>query len=166
MSQADKSHDGAPAPQFDNTALTDAMRAVAGNDTVESRRILYESLLKAWLLVATRAEPVEKPGWHDMRTDIAQSFSLEHDGNGMLVAVAFTDEEALRNWNPEVSWIVVQGRAFFQALAGSEVENVVINPYEPENPASQMIRPGGRVTRDEFAALAQGAFPRRGPAAG
>ena len=35
----------------------------------------------------------------------------------------------------------------------------MINPYEPENPGSKMIRPGGRVTRWEFELLAEGRIP-------
>jgi hypothetical protein len=56
------------------------------------------------------------------------------------VAVAFTDEEALRNWQKSIPWIALQGSAFFQAVAGTEAEEIVINPYEPENPESKMIR--------------------------
>ena len=36
----------------------------------------------------------------------------------------------------------------------------MINPYEPENPDSKMIRPGGRVTRWEFEELAEGRIPQ------
>ncbi len=75
-------------------------------------------------------------------------------------AVAFTDEEALRNWNKSIPWIALQGTAFFQAVANTEAEEIVINPYEPANPESKMIRPGGRVTRWEFAELAAGHIPQ------
>jgi hypothetical protein len=77
-----------------------------------------------------------------------------------LVAVAFTDEEALRNWNKTIPYIALQGTAFFQAVLSTEAEEIVINPFEPEDPASKMIRPGGRVTRWEFAALAAGNAPQ------
>ena len=74
--------------------------------------------------------------------------------------MAFTDEEALRNWNKTIPWIALQGTAFFQAVDSTEAEEIVINPYEPENPNSKMIRPGGRVTRWEFEALAEGRIPK------
>jgi type III secretion system (T3SS) SseB-like protein len=135
------------------------MLAVAHNDTPQNRRVLYESMFKTWFLVPTREEPREKPGFHDIQKDTAASFSLEHDSNGVVVAVAFTDEEALRNWNKSISWIALQGTAFFQAVAGTEAEEIVINPYEPENPKSHMIRPGGRVKRWELELLAQGVVP-------
>jgi hypothetical protein len=85
--------------------------------------------------------------------------SLEHDSSGQPVAVAFTDEEALRNWNKTIPWIALQGTAFFQAVASTEAEEIVINPYNVDDPASKMIRPGGRVTRWEFEELAEGRIP-------
>ena len=91
---------------------------------------------------------------------MADSFSLEHDSAGLLVAVAFTDEEALRNWNKTIPWVALQGTGFFQAVASTEAEEIVINPYEPDNPDSKMIRPGGRVTRWEFEELAEGRIPQ------
>jgi len=44
-------------------------------------------------------------------------------------------------------------------VAGTEAEEIVINPYEPANPESKMVRPGGRVTRKEFEELAAGRIP-------
>jgi hypothetical protein len=137
------------------------MLAVAHNDTQENRRILYESMLNTWFLVPTRdAAPADTPGFHDIKADTSQSFSLEHDPAGMPVLPAFTDEEALRNWNKDILWIALQGTAFFQAVVATETEDIVINPYEIEDPVSKMIRPGGRVTRWEFELLAQGRIPQ------
>src|SRR5205823_5636991 len=129
-------------------------------DSPETRRVLYESMLKTWFLVPTREAVPDAPGFHDIKEGIAASFSLEHDPAGLLVAVAFTDEEALRNWNKTIPWVALQGTAFFQAVAGTEVEEIVINPYELDDPASKMIRPGGRVRRWEFEELAQGNIPQ------
>ena len=149
----------APEPPFAESPLPAAMLAIAHNDTAQNRRVLYESMFKTWFLAPTREEPREKPGFHHIQKGTAAIFSLEHDSNGVVVAVAFTDEEALRNWNRSISWIALQGTAFFQAVAGTEAEEIVINPYEPENPESHMIRPGGRVKRWEFELLAQGVVP-------
>jgi SseB protein N-terminal domain/SseB protein C-terminal domain len=149
-----------PVPQFAESPLPAAMLAVAHHDSPENRRVLYESMFKTWFLVPTRETPVpDTPGFHDIQEDTAASLSLEHDSAGQLVAVAFTDEEALRNWNMSIPWIALQGKAFFQAVVSTQAEEIVINPFEPENPASKMIRPGGRVTRWEFEALAQGMVP-------
>jgi hypothetical protein len=151
---------GAPdLPQFANSPLPAAMLAVAHHDSPENRRVLYESMLKTWFLVPTRDEPAEKPGFHDLQENTGASFSLEHDSAGQLVAVAFTDEEALRNWNKSIPWIALQGTGFFQAVMSTQAEEIVINPFEPEDPASKMIRPGGTVMRWEFAALAEGLIP-------
>ncbi len=148
-------------PQFDNSALLAAMLAVAHHDTQENRRTLYESMLNTWFLVPTRdAESADAPGFHDIKADTSQSFSLEHDPSGMVVLPAFTDEGALRNWNKDILWIALQGAAFFQAVVATETEDIVINPYEIEDPGSKMIRPGGRVTRWEFELLAQGRIPQ------
>jgi SseB protein N-terminal domain/SseB protein C-terminal domain len=163
----ERADDAGPAPpgppQFADSPLPAAMLAVAHDDSPESRRILYESMFKTWFLVPTREQPAEKPGFHDVQTKIAPSFSLEHDANGVVVAVAFTDEEALRNWNKSIPWIAVQGTSFFQAVLNTQAEEIVINPYELDDPASKMIRPGGRVTRWEFESLAQGVVPRPQP---
>lgn len=139
------------------------MLAVAHGDSPEARRVLYESMLKTWFLVPTREAVPDAPGFHDIKSDTAAMFSLEHDPAGLLVAVAFTDEEALRNWNKTIPWVALQGTGFFQAVAGTEAEEIVINPYELDDPASKMIRPGGRVTRWEFEALAHGDMPRVQP---
>jgi hypothetical protein len=147
-------------PSFDNSALLDAMRAVAHHDSRKTRRHLYEAMLKTWFLAPVREVALPRPGFHTVPEGQPLPFSLEHDGEGMMVAVAFTDEEALRNWNATIPWIGLQGAAFFQALLATEAEEIVINPYEPENPASKMIRPGGRVTRQEFTALSQGVVPQ------
>ncbi|HVG91275.1 MAG TPA: enhanced serine sensitivity protein SseB C-terminal domain-containing protein, partial [Alphaproteobacteria bacterium] len=146
-------------PDFANSPLPAAMLAVAHGDSPETRRVLYESMLKSWFLAPTREAVTEAPGFHDIKGDTAAIFSLEHDPAGLLVAVAFTDEEALRNWNKTISWIALQGTAFFQAVASTDAEEIVINPYELDDPASKMIRPGGRVKRWEFEELAQGNLP-------
>ncbi|HSK43161.1 MAG TPA: enhanced serine sensitivity protein SseB C-terminal domain-containing protein [Candidatus Binatia bacterium] len=150
---------GAP-PGFANSALPAAMLAVAKDDSPQNRQVLYQSMLDTWFVVPTRETVPDKPGFAAVPTNIAGSFSLEHDSAGQLVAVAFTDEEALRNWNQSIPWIALQGPAFFQAVVNTGAEEIVINPYEPANPGSKMIRPGGRVTRWEFEDLAQGRIPQ------
>ncbi|MGZ4877721.1 MAG: enhanced serine sensitivity protein SseB C-terminal domain-containing protein [Candidatus Angelobacter sp.] len=146
-------------PDFENSALPAAMLAVAHGDSPQTRRILYESMLETWFLVPTREVVSDAPGFHPAQPHTADSFSLEHDSAGQVVAVAFTDEEALRNWNTSIPWVALQGTVFFQAVASTQAEEIVINPYEPENPGSKMIRPGGRVTRWEFESLAEGRLP-------
>jgi hypothetical protein len=153
--------DGAPAqPDFANSHLPAAMLAVANEDSPQNRQKLYQSMLNTWFVVPTRETSPDKPGFSTVPANVADSFSLEHDSNGQLVALAFTDEEALRNWNQSIPWVALQGNAFFQAVASTQAEEIVINPYEPANPGSKMIRPGGRVRRWEFEALAESRIPQ------
>jgi hypothetical protein len=149
-------------PDFANSRLPAAMLAVAKEDSPQNRRILYQSMLGSWFVVPTKEATHDKPGFAAVPANVADSFSLEHDSEGELVAVAFTDEEALRNWNKSIPWIALQGTAFFQAVVSTRAEEIVINPYEPANPDSKMIRPGGRVTRWEFEELAEGRIPQEG----
>lgn len=150
-----------PLPQFDQSPLPAAMLAVASQDSPENRHALYESMFKTWFLVPVKETSVpETPGFHDVHKDLAGSFQLENDSAGQVVAVAFTDEEALRNWNKIIPWIALEGAAFFKAVASTEAEEIVINPFEPEDPGSKLIRPAGRVTRWEFEALAQERNPQ------
>jgi hypothetical protein len=160
--EAEKTVDGALAqPDFANSPLPAAMLAVAHEDSPLYRRTLYQSMLNTWFVAPTKEAMPDKPGFSTVPGNIADSLSLEHDSSGQSVAVAFTDEEALRNWNMSIPWIALQGTAFFQAVASTEAEEIVINPYEPENPSSKMIRPGGRVTRWEFEELAEGRIPEK-----
>jgi len=147
------------APDFANSPLPAAMLAVAHDDSPQNRQTLYQSMLQTWFVVPTKEAAPDQPGFSAVPANVAGSLSLEHDSSGQPVAVAFTDEEALRNWHKTIPWIALQGTAFFQAVAGTEAEEIVINPYEPENPESKMIRPGGIVKRWEFEELAQGRIP-------
>jgi hypothetical protein len=150
------------APDFANSPLPAAMLAVAHDDSPQNRQTLYESMLQTWFVVPTKEVAPDKPGFSAVPANVADSLSLEHDSNGQPVAVAFTDEDALRNWHKTIPWIALQGTAFFQAVASTEAEEIVINPYEPENPESKMIRPGGIVKRWEFEELAEGRVPEEG----
>ena len=147
------------APDFANSPLPAAMLAVAHDDSPQNRQTLYESMLQTWFVVPTKEAAPDQPGFSAVPANVADSLSLEHDSSGQPVAVAFTDEEALRNWHKTIPWIALQGTAFFQAVASTEAEEIVINPYEPENPESKMIRPGGIVKRWEFEELAEGRIP-------
>lgn len=158
--QAEMPTPGDARPDFANSPLPAAMLSVAKDDSPQNRQILYQSMLASWFVVPTREATHDKPGFAAVPANVADSFSLEHNSEGQLVAVAFTDEEALRNWNKDIPWIALQGTAFFQAVASTEAEEIVINPYEPENPESKMIRPGGIVMRWEFEELAEGRIPQ------
>jgi hypothetical protein len=148
-------------PKFEDSPLPAAMLAVANQDSDANRRVLYESMFKTWFLVPIKKMPApDAPGFHDIREDTSASFVLENDSEGELVAVAFSDEEALRNWNKSIPWIALEGAGFFQAVLSTDAAEIVLNPFEPENPGSKLIRPAGRITRWEFEWLAQGLSPQ------
>jgi hypothetical protein len=152
-------HAAQEQPDFAISPLPAAMLAVAHNDTPQNRQTLYQSMLQTWFVAPTKEAVPDQPGFSTVPANVADSLSLEHDSSGQPVAVVFTDEEALRNWNKTIPWIALQGTAFFQAVASTEAEEIVINPYNVDDPASKMIRPGGRVTRWEFEELAEGRIP-------
>jgi hypothetical protein len=150
-------------PPIENSALLAAMRAVAQQDSPENRQALYKCLRQAWFVVPAKEGPeLQQPGFHEWKDDTAELFQFEQDSAGVPVLPVFTDEEALNNWNKDVPWIAVPGTALFPAVAASQAEEIVINPYDPADPGSKMIRPGGVVTRGELEALAGGDAPVAG----
>ena len=68
----------------------------------------------------------------------------------------FTDEEALRNWDPNTPSIGLNSRDLFKLIVPLPFAEVIINPFDP---IRKMIRPGGHLTRPEFEALAAGCLP-------
>jgi SseB protein N-terminal domain/SseB protein C-terminal domain len=160
-----KSSSSPGRPPVENSALVKAMRAVAQEDSPANRRVLYKCMVQAWFLVPAReGSELHQPGFHEWQDGSGELFQLEHDSEGVPVQPVFTDEEALRNWNKTLPWIAVPGTALFPAVAASQAEEIVINPYEPADPGSRMIRPGGRVTRCELEALARGGIPQESQA--
>src|SRR5215831_946400 len=58
-------------PDFINSPLPAAMLAVAHGDSPETRRVLYESMLKTWFLVPTREPAPDVPGFHNIQENTA-----------------------------------------------------------------------------------------------
>ncbi len=78
------------------------------------------------------------------------------DRNNKRVAPAFTDAQVLQNWDPNTPYIGIKAQEFFRLVLGTDVQEVVINPFDP---IRKMIRPGGRVTRAELDLLSKGIVP-------
>jgi SseB protein N-terminal domain/SseB protein C-terminal domain len=146
--------------KVENPRLLKAMHEIALNDTPAKRKQLYAELLKATLILPT-PEVIGKPGLQtsDGQTTI-QIIGIK-DANNVDVTPAFTDDEALRNWDPNTPSIALKARAFFEMLVPLPFQEVVINPFDPRR---KMLRPGGRVTRREFESLAKGVPPEAIPA--
>ena len=142
--------------KIENPKLLAAMHAVALADTPENRKTLYTEMLAATFILPTPELPAP-PGEHvaDEHTTI-QLVGIKDQYQRDLVP-AFTDDEALRNWDPNTPSIALKARAFFEMLLPLPFQEVIINPYDP---IRKMLRPGGRVTRGEFECLAKGELPQ------
>lgn len=142
-----------------NHAFLQTIEAVAHEDSPENRRLLYEAMLKAWFLVPTKQMPDHLGyGRHALQEDARYSFPIVRDARGKNVIPAFTDEEALAHGIGASPWFAVQGSALFRAVVQTEAHEIAVNPPAVDG---RMIRPGGRITRAEFALLAEGKPPRR-----
>lgn len=147
-----------------NPALVQAMQEVALKECPENRKNLYEALLEAMLLIPVPEIPLGLgPGLHTTTGDVQMQLSTTMDRNQKRVAAAFTDAEALQNWDPNTPYIGIEARELFRLVMGTDVEAILINPFDP---IRKMIRPGGRVTRAELDLLSKGVAPTRiGPKA-
>ncbi len=141
-----------------NAELVHAMHRIAVQDDAENRKKLYEALLASTLIIPTPElpkgfqSPGEKLSGPNTRIDM---IGLKNK-NGQKVTPAFTDTEALRTWDPNMPSLGLKSQAFFQMVMGTDIQGVIINPFDP---IRKMIRPGGFVTRAELDFLAQGLVP-------
>jgi hypothetical protein len=146
--------------QYDgeNTVLVQAMHELALKNDSENAKKMYEVLLSSTLLIPTPELPASRPGEEpDNHTTLALTFIT--DDQGSKLTPAFTDIEALRNWDPNTPCLSAHARGFFEVISHyySDIEGVVLNPFDP---IRKMIRPTGRITRGEFEVLARGLVPR------
>jgi len=146
-------------PEDRNSPLERAMHELALKECPENRKNVYEALLAAMLLIPVPEIPPgldRGPGLHTTTTEVQFQFSMPLDRNNKRVAPAFTDAEALQNWDPNTPYIGIKAQEFFRLVMGTDVQAVVINPFDP---IRKMIRPGGRVTRAELDLLSKGIVP-------
>lgn len=146
-------------PSFEdgNPALVQAMEAVARNDNAGNRTRLYTSLFGATLFVAVAETPKGlNPGAQTLTQSHDPQIRSNVDANGIRVLPAFTDIEALRNWDANTAYLGVESADLFRFVLGNGIQVIVINPFDP---AGKMIRTGGRITRREIEQLATGAIP-------
>jgi hypothetical protein len=140
-----------------NTTLLKAMEEIARLDSPDTRRALYQAMQKAWFLVPTQNPPENAlSGRYVADAETRLSLPIIIDAQGKKVVPTFTDEEALAYWHGATPWFALQGAVFFQCVAKTEVDDIAVNPPSPGKP---VIRPGGRITRTEFQALADGVIP-------
>jgi hypothetical protein len=146
-----------PNARPENLAFLQAMETVARSDSPENRRDLYRTMLQAWFLVPTNQMPdPDTAGKHIVESDAPVSIPIHRDANGKNFVPAFTDEHSLAQWSGASAWFALQGLIFFQGVAGTEADEIAVNPFRQ---GEKMIRPHGRITRAEFQALAEGLIP-------
>lgn len=132
-----------------NEPLERAMDEVARNDTPQTRQSLYRAILASTLIVAGSLSGPDN-------TQVAFN-TLEHPP-GHVVLPAFTDREALISFaGAEIPWVAIGAQALFQSIAPGNITEVRVNPFRP---GQALLKPGGVITRTEFAALAQGLVPQ------
>jgi hypothetical protein len=153
------SHPSAQSPKArpENLAFLQAMEAVARLDSPDNRQALYRAMLQAWFLVPTSRMPDPgAPGKHVLESDTQVSIPIHRDARGKNIVPAFTDEQALAHWSDASPWFALQGLIFFQGVAGTEADEIAVNPFRP---GEKVKRPHGRITRAEFQTLAEGLIP-------
>lgn len=143
-----------------NPALVRAMHELAVQENPENRKKVYEALLGSMLLVPVPEIPADLaglgPGLHTANSKTQIQLRRITDRNQVEVTAAFTDLEALKNWDPNTTYLGLKGQDLFRLVMGTDIQEVAINPFDP---ARKMIRPGGRVTRAELELLANGFVP-------
>src|SRR5208282_1205232 len=140
-----------------NSQLVRAMQEVASNDSPATRKRLYDALLGSMLLVPVSEIPAGlSPGLHTTREEVPIQLTAVPDRNGIKITAAFTDIEALRNWDPNTPYIGFKAQDLFRLIMGTDIQELALNPFDP---IRKMIRPGGRVKRDEMELLSKGVIP-------
>jgi type III secretion system (T3SS) SseB-like protein len=142
-----------------NTALLRAMDAVSMSGSPENWEQLYKELLDCRFVIPIREVPEDmRASVHVEEGYVPVSILQARDNSGKLVTLAFTGIDALRDWNSDVQYVEVPSRQFFQTIKTTDIAAIIINLHRPDQ---KNIRMGGRITRFEFSALAEGMIPGR-----
>ena len=154
MKELFRKQDSPKSPELER-----AMQEVAKNDNVITRESLYRIILASIFIV-----PGDVSGGTEVRqgqriadSDTRFAFKTVEHPPGNIVLPVFTRVEALTAWaGSEVQWVALGAQDLFRSIAPSNIAEVRVNPFRPEQTIS---RPGGIITRSEFIALAQGLLP-------
>jgi hypothetical protein len=143
-----------------NPVLVRAMHDIALNENPENRKKVYEALLGSMLLVPVPEIPADLsglgPGLHTATSKTQIQLRRVIDRNQIPITTAFTDLEALKNWDPNTPYLGLNAPDLFRLVMGTDIQEVAINPFDP---VRKMIRAGGRVTRAELELLANRVVP-------
>jgi hypothetical protein len=140
-----------------NPALVNAMHQIASQNSAENRNRLYSIMLQSMFIIPTPAANIGlQPGMNTLTQGANIQILILNDNNGTQVTPFFTGVDALRSWHPNVPYIGLGARDLFNIVLRTQVQEIVINPFDP---ARKMLHPGGRVKRLEFELLAKGSIP-------
>lgn len=143
-----------------NPVLVRAMHDIALNENPENRKKVYEALLGSMLLVPVPEIPADLsglgPGLHTATSKTQIQLRRVIDRNQIPITTAFTDLEALKNWDPNTPYLGLNAPDLFRLVMLTDIQEVAINPFDP---VRKMIRAGGRVTRAELELLASRVVP-------
>lgn len=143
-----------------NPVLVRAMHDIALNENPENRKKVYEALLGSMLLVPVPEIPADLsglgPGLHTATSKTQIQLRRVIDRNQIPITTAFTDLEALKNWDPNTPYLGLNAPDLFRLVMVTDIQEVAINPFDP---VRKMIRAGGRVTRAELELLASRVVP-------
>lgn len=149
--------------EFDNSALVRAMENIAANDNPENRQKLYEAFLASMLFIPVPEIPQEmrgglqtREGLQTLQAGTQVQIVARFDANQVRCTVAFTDLEALRNWDPHTPYVGLKAVDLFRVVVNTDIQDIAINPFDP---IRKVIRAGGRIKRAELEQLANGNIP-------
>jgi SseB protein N-terminal domain len=138
-------------------ALLESITALAKKDTIEERKRFYRLLSEAilWMPTSELSDKFARAGSH-ISDEATQLQIVGFDVEGRKRTPVFTDEEALRSWDPNTPSVGLPAKAYFGMIVRTAMDDVVLNPFQPNR---KMIRPGAIITRLEFQAIAEGMIP-------
>lgn len=143
-----------PDPQ----PLIKAMHTLALKDTPDTRTVVYQEFLKAWLWICVQEIPKSfKEGMSTLAAGTNISVVTPTNAKGVRVLPSFTDQAALANYDPNTPNLALPAREVFKMALNLGVGEIVVNAFDP---IRKPIRPGGTITRREYEALANGLAPQ------
>jgi len=147
-----------------NATLLRAMDDVSMHASEENWGRLYNELLVCKFIVPVqKVSPEAAAGMELGAGQMPVAILQARDKSGKLATLVFTDVDALRDWNADIAYVEMPARDLFQAIKDTEISAVIINLHRPDQ---QKLRMGGRITRFEFLALAEGMIPGRPDSSG
>jgi hypothetical protein len=145
------SHLPAHLTEIRNPDLVAAMEALAASEAdPQARSAFYQTLQESVLIIPTIEPDEDSPEAETAQPDQSQIMAFENDA-GQSVLIAFTDEDAALNWQPEpLPTIGMHARDVLSLAANNPISALVLNPAGPATT---------RIGRAELAAVARGSAP-------